>query len=369
MSRDASPTTVLFVCTSLSSGGAERFVSVVASGLDRARFEPSLCLFRDERTYRLADDVAVHIVERTRPWQIPIAVTRLASLIDRARPDIVFSAFSHPSFMTGNALVLARHRPRWVARISSDPDSVERGVLRAWMRRLYQMADAIVANSNELGRLFESAYPDAAPPVFIANAVDFDFLERQSRQDATLARPGRRRIVAVGRLSPEKRFDLLLRATARLADQHDVEVVICGEGRERARLEKLGRELGLEDRLRLPGFVANPHAWMASADVFVLCSDTEGAPNALIEAQGLGVAAVATDCPTGPREITDGGRTGRLVPTGDVDALAAAVAELLDDSEQRRALASAGRERVREQFDAVAVCRHLEEVLDRVSRG
>jgi glycosyltransferase involved in cell wall biosynthesis len=369
LSSDTSPTTVLFISTSLSGGGAERFVSVVASGLDRARFEASLCLFRDERIYRLADDVAVHIVERTRPWQIPIAVARLASLIDRARPDIVFSAFSHPSFMTGNALGRAHHRPLWIARVSSDPDSVERGVLRLWMRRLYRTADAIVSNSTELGRLFESAYPDAAAPIFIPNAVDFDFLERQSRQDARLAQSGRRRIVAVGRLSPEKRFDLLLRATARLADQHDVEVVICGEGRERVRLESLGRELGLEDRLRLPGFVANPHAWMASADVFVLCSDSEGAPNALIEAQGLGVAAVATDCPTGPREITDGGRTGRLVPTGDVDALAGAVAELLDDAEQRRALASAGRERVREQFDAAAVCRRLEDVFDRVSHG
>jgi glycosyltransferase involved in cell wall biosynthesis len=360
-------TKVLFVSPSLSGGGAERFVSVAASALDRTRFDPALCLFRDARTYPLAADVDVHVIERTRPWQIPFAVVRLARLLERLEPDVVLSAFSHPSFMTGNARALARKRPRWIARVSSDPDTVEGGWLRPWMRRLYARADAVVANSADLARLFERAYPTAPSPVVVPNAVDFDFLDRQAAGEAPPVPPGRRRIVAVGRLSPEKRLDLLLDAAARLRARHDVEVVICGEGAERVRLVRQADALGLGDRLKLPGFVSNPHAWMRSADVFVLCSDSEGAPNALVEALGLGVACVATDCPTGPREITEGGRVGRLVPPGDAAALADAIAGLLDDEAARRALGAAGRASVRERHAADAVCRKLGAVIDAVT--
>ena len=175
-------------------------------------------------------------------------------------------------------------------------------------------------------------------------------------------------MLAAGRLVPEKRFDLLLEAAAHLSGSVDLEVVICGEGRERPRLETQARELGLEKRVRLCGFVENPWAWMASADAFALTSDMEGLPNALIEAQGLGLAAVATDCPTGPAEVIATGETGLLVPPGDSAALATALGALLADTASRRAMGAAGRERARARYAAPAATKTLEDLLVAVSR-
>jgi glycosyltransferase involved in cell wall biosynthesis len=105
--------------------------------------------------------------------------------------------------------------------------------------------------------------------------------------------------------------------------------VILGEGHERAGLEGLARELGCAADLSLPGFVANPYPFMAAARLFVLSSAWEGFGNVLIEAMALGTPVISTDCPSGPSEILDQGRYGRLVPVGDHAALAQAIEQVL----------------------------------------
>jgi glycosyltransferase involved in cell wall biosynthesis len=102
-------------------------------------------------------------------------------------------------------------------------------------------------------------------------------------------------------------------------------LVILGEGEERARIERLIRELGIENDVYLPGFVENPFAWMARASVFVLASAWEGFSNVLLEALACGCTVVSTDCPSGPREILADGKFGYLVPVGDDTALADAI--------------------------------------------
>ncbi len=358
---------VLFVCSVLSGGGAERFVSTVLGFLDRSHFAPTLCLFRRELAYPLPDDVPLVAFDKRRPWHIPPTIAKLARLIDTARPDVVLSAFTHPSFITGNALLLARHRPRWIARVSSNPDHTEPGLLRIWMSRLYRRADLVIANSRALCERFAATYPGAAPARYLPNAIDFDRLEALAGEAVAAPAPPRRRLVSVGRLEPVKRFDLLLEALARLRERFDLELVVCGDGAARVRLDDQVRRLGLGDRVRFPGFVENPYAWMAGSELFVLSSDTEGLPNALIEAQGLGLAAVSTDCLYGPREIVDDGETGTLVPTGDVDALTRAIGDLLSDDDRRRAMGSAARQRTRERYGAQAVTRQLEAALREVS--
>jgi N-acetylgalactosamine-N,N'-diacetylbacillosaminyl-diphospho-undecaprenol 4-alpha-N-acetylgalactosaminyltransferase len=359
---------VLFVSSTLASGGAERFASTVLAHLDRSRFEPSLALLRPEIEYPLPADVPVESLGKRRPWHIPAAILRLSQRIDRDRPDAVVSVFAHPNLIAGSALVWARHRSAWLARVSLPPALTDPLLLSPWMRHLYRRADAIVANSLALCREFAARYPRTVPPRHLPNAVDFERIDALARE--TVARPagGRLRVVAVGRLEAQKRFDLLLEAAARLAPQLDLELVVCGEGRERARLAARARALGVGERLKLPGFVANPFAWLASADLFALSSDSEGLPNALIEAQGVGVAAVATDCPTGPAEIVVHGETGLLVPVGDPAALAAAMAALLRDPERRLAMGRAARERARRLHAAPAVTRALEAHLVEITR-
>lgn len=150
-------------------------------------------------------------------------------------------------------------------------------------------------------------------------------------------------VLAAGRLSPQKDFPTLIRAFALLVRQRDLRLLILGEGPERAALETLIQDLGLTGRVALPGFRANPFALIARARLFVLSSAWEGLPGVLIQAMACGTPVVATDCPSGPREVLADGRYGPLVPVGDPQALAQAMGETLDqpmDSDVLRARAA-----------------------------
>jgi glycosyltransferase involved in cell wall biosynthesis len=137
-------------------------------------------------------------------------------------------------------------------------------------------------------------------------------------------------LLAVGRLHRQKDFPTLLHAVARLRQERAVRLVLLGEGEERPRLEALARGLGIADAVAMPGFVANPFAWMARARLLVLTSRIEGFGNVLAEALAQGLPVVASDIPGGPREILEHGRFGRLVPPGDAAAFAEAIAAVLD---------------------------------------
>jgi len=135
----------------------------------------------------------------------------------------------------------------------------------------------------------------------------------------------------VGRLAKQKDFSTLLAAMGILRMEYGLEarLIILGEGNERKKLGDMARSLGLEGAIDMPGFVPEPFPYMARASIFVLSSAWEGSPNVLIEALAIGVPVVSTDCPSGPREILQGGKYGRLVPVGDSEALARAMFETI----------------------------------------
>lgn len=137
-------------------------------------------------------------------------------------------------------------------------------------------------------------------------------------------------ILGVGRLEHQKDFPTLLRAFARLRRKRPCRLLILGEGSRRGELEALVEELGVGADCRLPGHAPNPYPFMAQASVFVVSSAWEGIVNVLTEALALGTPAVATDCPSGPREILRDGELGPLVALGDDAALANAIQATLD---------------------------------------
>jgi len=137
-------------------------------------------------------------------------------------------------------------------------------------------------------------------------------------------------VLGVGRLLRSKGFATLIEAFRAVTLNMSCRLVILGEGAERPVLEQLVRDLSLEDRVSLPGFVVNPLPFMRSARVFVLSSEYEGMPNSLLQAVACGTAVVSTDCKSGPREILRDGRLGRLVPVNDSRAMAGAILEAID---------------------------------------
>jgi glycosyltransferase involved in cell wall biosynthesis len=137
-------------------------------------------------------------------------------------------------------------------------------------------------------------------------------------------------ILAVGRLSPQKDYPTLLKAFARLRGTRHIRLLILGEGEERNKLDEQIKSLGLLGQVFMPGFVKNPYALMARCRVFVLSSAWEGFSMVIAEALYCGAQVVSTDCPSGPAEILENGRYGRLVPVGDDSALANALEDALD---------------------------------------
>lgn len=284
-------------------------------------------------------------------WRPPKQLPHLPGLVRylrTERPDALFAAMPVP-----NLLAL------WARRLAGVPTRVlvsERNMLsamiggsRRWRDRhlprllghVYRLADGIVAVSDgvadDLAR--QSGLPRARI-VTVYNPVITPELATMASQPVAhrwflpAAPPV---VLGVGSLSARKDFPTLVRAFARLRAERACRLVILGEAaspkkteEQRAELMALAASLGVAADVDLPGFVANPFAYMARAAVFVLSSAFEGLPGALIQAMACGCPAVSTDCPSGPAEILDGGRFGPLVPVGDDCAMAAAIAATLD---------------------------------------
>jgi glycosyltransferase involved in cell wall biosynthesis len=156
---------------------------------------------------------------------------------------------------------------------------------------------------------------------------------------------GTRVALGVGRLDPQKGFDLLIDAFARVAARHPSwRLVILGEGPARAELTAVVAARGMGERIAMPGFTPTARALMRQAALFVLSSRFEGMPNALIEAMSEGLACASFDCQTGPGELIDHGVNGWLVPAGDAVALAVALDVLMGDDALRTRLGARARE-------------------------
>lgn len=201
-------------------------------------------------------------------------------------------------------------------------------------KRFYPWADSIVAVSKGVATdlAHETGISDGRIEVIYNPVVTPELRSKAlAPPDHPWFQPGKPPVaLAVGRLSKQKDFCTLIGAFARARQRHLSRLLILGEGEERPILEALVRELGLQQDVRLPGFVENPYAYMAQASLFVLSSRWEGLPTVLIEALYCGVPIIATDCPSGPREILRDGQYGQLVPVGDVNALAKAIEMALD---------------------------------------
>jgi glycosyltransferase involved in cell wall biosynthesis len=358
------PIRLLIVTHSLGGGGAERFAVNLAAALDRRRFAPALCAAIDRVDYPAPPDVQVSTLGYRGLRDLPRTIRRLRERIAAETPDLILSNVLSTNLLTAAALADLREPPPWVARIGNAPKIGEPFLQRLRARRAYRRTRLIVCNSQGMTAAFARVYPGTRGRVVsLANPTDFAELERQAGEPLAAEGPV---LLAVGRLTRQKRPDLMVEALAILRRHPGLagtRLWLCGEGPLAGPLERQARRLGVSDAITLLGFVANPFALMRQADLFLLTSDFEGLPNALIESQGLGVPAVATRCPHGPDEIVEDGVTGRLVPTGDAEAIAAAAADLLGNPQRRRQMGQAAAARARRLYDAAILVPQWERLL------
>jgi len=258
--------------------------------------------------------------------------------LETVEPAVLVSAMVHANVVALAASRLADSRTRVVATEHTtfgDQRGVRDRLVNAAARRLYRSADRVVAVSEGVAEsVRERTAVDPADVDVVYNPVVTDRLRELARRT-----PNHRwfadefdTVLGVGRLEPEKDFGTLVDALAVLSERRPTaRLVLLGDGSRRAALTARARERGVADRVDFRGYVENPYGYMRAVDLLALSSVREGLPTVLVEAMACGCPVVATDCPSGPREILDGGRYGPLVPPRDPDALASAIDETLTD--------------------------------------
>lgn len=350
MSANLAPLRLAIFMPSYGDGGVERMLVNLAGGLAARGLTVDFVTKRRDVPYldRLHPAVQLVEMERTGRWSVQLA---WVAYLRRARPDFVLCGKDK----AGRAALLGRRLSGVKFGLVMRPGTTvserlaHRNAFKRWrayrlIRSVYKRAIAVVGNSEGVmadiaaiarlpaSRMHLIRNPVVTPALLAASGAEVS--------DPWLA-PGEPPVIlGLGGLRHQKGFDTLLRAFARVHARRPCRLLILGEGRLRKSLESLAVSLGVAGDIRLAGFHAEPYPWLSQVALFVLSSRWEGSPNALTEALALGAPVVSTDCPSGPREILQGGQIAPLVPVDDEVAMAAAISQVLDDpgdAEARRA--------------------------------
>lgn len=369
-SSDATPHLAIVV-HSLGAGGAERVVADLSRWwAKQARTVTVITQTGTEAdVYSLHPSVhriALHTAKNTTGKVSALIsnlhrVRRLRQALRRIRPSVVLGIMPTSSMLA----ILASQGMRWRV-IASEHTHPPAQPLPAFWSRLrrwcYPRAASVVALTDGTAEWLERHVPGSRVTV-IPNAVHWPIADTAAGSPPP-SRRGRYRLLAVGRLHPIKGLDRLIAAFAQLAHQQpDWDLVILGEGAQRAALEAQIQQAGLHNRISMPGRVDNVAAWYAAADLYVLSSRAEGLSNTLLEAMASGLPVVAVDCDTGPRSIITHGVDGLLVtPADDVQALATSLSDLMSDAGRRQRLGRQARE-VRTRYAPASIMARWDELL------
>lgn len=351
--RPPSRTDITLVIAGMGPGGAERVLTnmAVSWAKDVHRAVTVLTLAAPESDFfRLPDTISrvglgMAATPRPRLGRLAgnvIALIRLRRALQGLQPDVVISFVD---VMNVKVLLASLAKP-WPVVVAERIDPGAHTLRRpwVWLRRLvYRQAAMIVVQTGDAAEWVRRRFPRSVVGVIPNPVLTAPIAaERDSERGPLLSRPA---IVAVGRLVPQKGFDLLIRAFASACTKLPREggrwhLFLFGEGPERTKLETLAQRLRVDGRVHLPGTTRDTAAVFREADLFVLASRYEGFPNALLEAMANGVASVSTACRSGPADIVRDGIDGLLVPPDDPDAMAGAMARLMTDGSERRRLAA-----------------------------
>ena len=277
--------------------------------------------------------------------------------LQKNKPDIILTTGAQHSVILLGLSKLFRFSSKIVIRETNTisvqshhtQSQIER--LSLWAaKKLYPLAHKVIAPSEGVANDLILHIPKISDKVkTIPNPIDIEDIIEKSQHplpnDTNITSPF---ILAVGRLVPQKGHADLIKAWAPLHQKQNIELVILGNGPERQKLIALATELGVVDGLHLPGFDLNPFRYMIHCSVFILSSYHEGLPNTLLQAMACGCKIVATDCPSGPREILQDGKFGKLVKIGDITAIREAIIQQLGSHEDK---AEERQETVRTLYD------------------
>ena len=320
----------------LAGGGAERMMLKTAQGFLDCGASVDLLLTRAEGGYLPLVPKGIRLID-FKSYKTFMDIPHVVRYLKKNRCDILISAL-RANIVALIAKKISRQKIMSIARIDNTLSMKYKGILSSieWKtnKHLLPFADSIICVSHGVEEDLKTIAPNLMHLVkTIWNPVaDSEVLQKSQ---APLDHPwlfGENHIpvvLSVGRLIQVKNQSMLLKALADIIKIKPVRLIILGEGPDEKLLKQLACEMKIDRFVDFLGFRDNPFSYMAKSQVFVLSSYYEGLPSVLVEAMACGTPIVSTDCPSGPREILDNGRLGRLVPINDYKEMAKAIIETL----------------------------------------
>ena len=325
---------VLYI-DSMCKGGAQRVMSNLADhlvekeevilindykqDLDESQYIVNKCVRRLYLKNELSGNILVKNVQR---------IVNLRKIVREENPDVILSFMGRPNIRM--AIATLGLRVKKIVSVRNDPNREygENRIKKKIINFLFGLLDGCVFQTDEAKEYFSKKIQDKSRIIY--NPVKHTFFETKREKICN-------NIVTFGRLEPQKNHSLLIGAFSQLADKfQNVNLIIYGEGPLKSNLECLIRELELDGRVILAGNTDHVVEELSKAMLFVLCSDYEGMPNALMEAMAAGVPCIATDCPCGgPHELIRDKTDGILIPCQDELALSEAMCDLIVNEDKR----------------------------------
>lgn len=337
-----------------SGGGAERVSTILANYLAKKYEVYFYAIHSPGREYYIDEKIKYEYCEVSGKYGFERMIKRsfkLKKFVEKNKIDILINFI----YLEGASLLL-NNKLKKIYTLRNDPNSFcNKGLPKILRDLIYRNADTIVFQTPDAKAYFGDKIQSHG--VIIPNPLKENLPVWNSECH-------NKEILAVGRLSPQKNFAMLIKAFAEFSKVYpEYKLTICGEGQLKDDLVKLATDLGVVDNISFPGFISNVHERMTKAEIYVSSSDYEGISNSMLEALAIGIPTICTDCPVGgARMFIKTNQNGTLVPVGDDKALSNALIELADNLEKQKKYFIESR-KIKEELDVNKICHEWEKLI------
>lgn len=346
---------IVFILGSMGRGGAERVVSIISNHYANKDWDVDIILLLDSKCeYNLNNKIKIISLankNKSRISQLPNWILGIRSYLKKYKPNTVLSFAARINIISAIANIGIKNH--FIVSERNDPNKDGRSM---WVKigtyLLYPHVNKVVFQTKQAQSYFNEKIILNSDIIYNPVNIDVKYKSINSKK-----------IVAVGRLEPQKNHKLLIASFKEVIDMFpEYSLIIYGEGTLRKELEGIISELGMMDKVSLPGNIKNIHQKLLEAEFFVLSSDYEGLSNALLEAMMMGLPCISTDC-AGSNEVITSGENGILVPVGNKDSLVDAMKLLIKNREFALSLGKQAEE-TSNQFSSTNIIRKWESVLE-----
>jgi len=370
---------------SLSSGGAERVVSILLDKL-KEKYNITLVLMNNTIFYDIPKDVEVVYIEKSNPnesgikkfLKLPILGLKYKKLLEDKKIDVSLSFMVRPNYINAFAKFFGSRAKTIICERSMFSFQFGYKNIQSFLNRLlvklYNFSDLIIANSKGNKEDLKKNFNIKTEIKTIYNVLDIEQIRRKKEDNVDIEKKDFT-FITIGRIDEGKNHKLLINAIKNI----DAKLWIIGDGHLKKELEGMIKNLKLQNKVKLLGKQSNPYKFLSKADAFVFSSNHEGFPNVLLEALACELPIISTDCRSGPREILapnsdftkqatdiEIAEFGVLVPVGDVKKMADAMKMIIEDENLRNRLRKKALNRAKD-FEVDKIIKEWEEIIEKVN--